>query len=70
MSAYNRPDDLGTVIRTVGDRLDRLERSRRFTVPVVAADPTDVDDGDMWVNSTSGLLKVRVGGVTKTVTLT
>lgn len=68
MSDYNRPDDLGTVLRTLVDRLERLERSRRFKVPVVSADPESPNDGDMWIQGTN--LKVQIGGVTKTVTLT
>lgn len=72
MSEYARPDDLGTIMRAVWARLDRLERTSRFRVPVVTDDPAadDLTDGDMWINSTDNALKVRKAGVTKTVTVT
>ena len=38
----------------------------RFTD--LSTDPANLVNGDMWV--TSGVLKIRLGGVTKTVTVT
>lgn len=70
MSDYARHDDLGTVLRTFTSRVERLERSRSFQIPTVVTDPADLEDGDVWINTTSGTLKVRIGGVTKTVTVT
>ncbi len=40
-----------------------------FRLIVQDADPTTPEDGAIWINSTSGLMKVRIGGVTKTFTL-
>lgn len=37
--------------------------------PRPGAEPTDPDDGDIWLSST-GQLRIRIAGVTKTVTLT
>lgn len=39
------------------------------TVPVYTADPAVLTDGMEWINSTSGQLKVRMGGATRVVTV-
>ena len=40
----------------------------RINLESLATDPTDLLDGDMWHNSTSDTIKVRLNGVTKTIT--
>jgi len=46
-----------------------LER-RPFRLPLVAGSPADVADGDMWIDTSTNVLKVRINGVTKSVTVT
>ena len=43
-----------------------------LVIPVLTSDPTGIDlvNGAIWVNSTTGQFKIRVGGVTKVVTIT
>lgn len=36
----------------------------RLNMPVLAAEPGAPANGDMWLNSTDGALRVRIGGVT------
>ena len=70
MSFANLPDTLYKMFNELKDRLDKLERSQRFTVPVVATDPTNPRNGDMWINSTSNTLKIKDSvGATRTITL-
>lgn len=39
-----------------------------FIVPKLSSDPTNLVDGMMWYNTTSGTFKCRQNGVTKTFT--
>lgn len=39
-----------------------------LVIPVLAADPGDPDDGEIWYNSTSDTYKGRENGVTVTFT--
>ena len=39
-----------------------------FRILVVSSDPSNLEDGMMWYNTTSNTLKVRVNGSTVTVT--
>lgn len=50
--------NLRDIIQPLMDRIGRLERSGRFSVPIVATDPVNRRNGDMWINSTTNLLKV------------
>ena len=58
MGYINLDPELFSLFKGLTDRLDRLERSARFTVPNVATDPTNPRKGDAWINSTSNLFKV------------
>jgi hypothetical protein len=50
-------------------RIRKLETAQRFTVPILATDPTNRRNGDMWINSTSNTLKVVDStGTIKTIT--
>lgn len=48
----------------------RSNQVNLLNLPRYTADPATIADGLIWINTTSNLLKVRVNGVTKTVTLT
>ena len=50
--------ELFSYFKSITDRIDRLERSARFTVPQVATDPANPRNGDAWINTTSNLFKV------------
>lgn len=52
------PPDLQRMMQGILDRLDRLERSQRFTLPNVTADPANPRKGDAWLNTTSNQAKV------------
>jgi len=69
VSEIVRPDDLGTLWRRLERRVGTLER-RPFRLPLVAGSPADVADGDMWIDTSTNVLKVRINGVTKSVTVT
>lgn len=69
MSYANLPDTLYKMFNEMKDRLDKLERSNRFTAPNVATDPTNPRPGDIWLNTTSNTLKaVDKNGLVKTIT--
>ena len=71
MGYINLDPELFSLFKGLTDRLDRLERSPRFTVPIVTADPTNPRKGDAWINSTTNLLKVvDKNGVLKVITWT
>jgi len=38
-------------------------------IPILSADPSTLQNGDMWYNTTSNSLKCRKGGATVTVTI-
>lgn len=70
MGYLNLPPNLKDIIDDVYARLRKLETAQRFTVPIVATDPTNRRNGDMWFNSTSGTLKlVDATGTIRTVTI-
>jgi len=71
MAYINQPPDLRVLFSDLERRLRLLETAQRFTVPIVATDPTAPRNGDMWYNSTSTTLKfVNSAGIIKTITLT
>ena len=71
MAYINLPPDLRVLFSDLERRLRLLETAQRFTVPIVATDPTAPRNGDMWYNSTSTTLKfVNSAGIIKTITLT
>lgn len=69
MPFVNLPENLQRVFQKIDTRLLRLENSQRFSVPIVATDPTNPRNGDMWINSTSNTLKAKDStGTTRTIT--
>ena len=70
MPYINLPPDLRLVFDKIQQRLQKLETATRFTVPIVANDPTNYRKGDMWINSTSNTLKIVDSvGTIRTITL-
>ena len=70
MGFINLPPNLKDIFDDIQTRLRKLETAQRFTVPVVATDPTNYRKGDMWINSTSNTLKVVDSvGTIRTVTI-
>ena len=74
-------DEIIQMFQKIWDHIGVLERARtiknltfpadgKLVVPVMDTDPLTPTNGQMWVNSTSSQFKIRVGGVTKIVTLT
>jgi hypothetical protein len=69
MAYINMPPDLRVMFNDLSDRLRKLETAQRFTVPIVATDPANYRKGDMWINSTSNVLKiVDSAGTIRTIT--
>ena len=58
MPYVNFPPALRDIFQGLDNRINKLETSGRFTVPIVATDPVNTRKGDMWLNSTSNTLKV------------
>lgn len=71
MGYLNFPPNIRDIFDDLYSRIRKLETAQRFTVPIVATDPTNYRNGDMWYNSTSSTLKfVNSAGTIKTITLT
>lgn len=69
MPYLNFPPNIKDYFDDIFSRLRKLETAQRFTVPVVATDPTNRRNGDMWINSTTNTLKaVDSTGTIKTIT--
>ena len=69
MGVIIQEPNLRDIIQPLLDRIDRLERSVRFTAPNVTTDPSNPRPGDVWLNTTSNLLKaVDKNGTIKTIT--
>ena len=69
MSYLNLQPAFKDMIDDILSRIRKLETAQRFTVPVVATDPTNRRNGDMWINSTTNTLKiVDSTGTIKTIT--
>ena len=68
MAKVLSPDTLGSEIRRLEQRIAVLENSQRSAVAVVAADPANPRNGDKWVTGTT--FRIRIAGVTRTVTVT
>ena len=69
MPYVNIQPNLQAIFSDLSARIQRLE-SARFTVPVVATDPTNSRNGDIWLNSTTNTLKIKDStGTTRTITM-
>ena len=69
MGVIIQEPNLRDIIQPLLDRIDRLERSVRFTVPQVATDPTNTRHGDAWINTTTNLFHVvDKNGTVRTIT--
>lgn len=64
--SLNRRPDLGNILSDLKRRIRTLE-TRTLRVPSYSADPASPQQGEIWVNSTSGDLRIHVNGVTRTV---
>jgi len=70
MPYVNFPPALRDLFTNLDSRINKLETASRFTVPVVATDPTNTRKGDMWLNSTTNTLKIVDSvGTIRTITL-
>jgi len=70
MGYLNFPPNIKDIFDDIYSRIRKLETAQRFSIPVVAVDPTNRRNGDMWINSTSNTLKVVDStGTIRTVTI-
>lgn len=67
MSYINLPPALQQLFQKIDDRLTRLELAVRFTAPNVTSDPSNPRNGDLFVNTTTTLLKIIIAGLTRTI---
>ena len=69
MGFLNLPIGLKELFDGLNNRITKLEMSQRFTAPVVATDPTNPRKGDIWINSTTNVMKVvDSAGSVRTIT--
>jgi hypothetical protein len=70
MPYLNFPPNIKDMFDDIYARIRKLETAQRFTVPIVASDPANYRNGDMWYNSTTSTLKfVNSAGTIKSITL-
>ena len=58
MGFINLPPTIKGMFDDLTYRLQKLETSQRFTAPNVSTDPANPRKGDIWLNTTTNLLKV------------
>lgn len=63
MPYINLPPALSVMFDEIDKRLRRLETAYRFTVPIIAGNPTYPKEGDMWINSTDTKLYLYYNGI-------
>lgn len=70
MARINREPDFKDLFDSLTARVTVLE-NKRFQIPQVATDPTVYQKGDIWVNTTTNLLKfVDKNGTIRLITFT
>lgn len=57
MPVINLPPAIFSMFQKLESRLQKLEYTKRFTAPIVDADPSRPNNGDIWFNSNTNLLK-------------
>jgi hypothetical protein len=67
MPFINLPPVLSTIMDELDKRIRRLETSYRFNVPIINGNPSNLNNGDMWINSADGKLYVRYNNLNKVV---
>jgi hypothetical protein len=70
MSVINLPNNLTSMFEEINKRLRKLEKTSSTPVITYAGNPPNAMNGDMWIDTTTNTLKVRVNGVVRTVTIT
>jgi hypothetical protein len=69
MGYINQTPNLRDMFQDIEARLRKLETAQRFTAPVVTTDPTNPRKGDIWINSTTNVMKVvDSAGTVRTIT--
>jgi len=70
MAVINLPNNLTLMFEEINKRVRKLEQPSNTPVITYVGTPTNVRNGDMWIDNTTNTLKVRINGVTRTVTVT
>jgi urease accessory protein UreE len=70
MAFINLPNSLTLMFEELNKRIRKLEQPNNTPVISYTGTPTNVRDGDVWIDSSTNTLKVRINGVTRTVTIT
>lgn len=69
MGYINQTPNLHDIFEDLNNRLRKLETATRFTAPNVSSDPTNARNGDIWLNTTTNLLKAKdATGTVRTIT--
>lgn len=70
MPYVNKEPNLVDMFKDIETRLRRLESSKNLNVPVLAGNPAYPNNGDMWVNissGTNGTLYIYINNAIQTV---
>lgn len=70
MPYVNKEPNLVDMFKDIETRLRRLESSKNLNVPVLAGNPVYPNNGDMWVNissGTNGTLYIYINNAIQTV---
>lgn len=70
MAKIPTTDTLITDIRALQARVALLETALRSAVAYIALAPANPRNGDVWVQTSDNTFRVRINGVSKTVTVT
>lgn len=60
----NLTENLRILLKSLDDRLTKIEQSRFFRAPVISGSPRIPADGDTWIDSTTNRPNIRVNGNT------
>lgn len=64
------PKDFRALLGKFAKELRDARLAARSHIASYAGDPADASDGDVWVNTTTGALRIRLAGVNRTITTT
>lgn len=64
------PKDYPALLARLARDIRAAKQAARPHVPVYPGDPPTPSDGDVWINTTTNLLRIRMNGVNRTITTT
>lgn len=70
MATINLPNNLTSMFEEINRRIRKIEQPNNTPIISYAGTPSNVRNGDLWIDTTTNTFKVRINGVTRTVTVT